>query len=92
MLSRRSFLAGMLAGAPSRVNILLITADNLGYGDLGCYGNTEIKTPHFDAFAPPGRALHELLHGMPDVHGIAGRAADGALSATVWVEPAVARG
>ncbi|MBS1830469.1 MAG: sulfatase-like hydrolase/transferase [Acidobacteria bacterium] len=51
MLTRRSFAAGLMARAQQPVNLLLITADNLGYGDLGCYGNTEIKTPHFDAFA-----------------------------------------
>lgn len=32
-------------------NILLITADNLGYGDLGCYGNDEVLTPNLDRLA-----------------------------------------
>lgn len=32
-------------------NVLLITVDNLGYGDLGCYGNREILTPQLDALA-----------------------------------------
>jgi arylsulfatase A len=65
MLSRRSFLAGLLAGAQSRVNLLLITADNLGYGDLGCYGNTEIKTPHFDAFAKQGVRFTNFYTASP---------------------------
>ena len=35
-------------------NIVVITVDNLGFGDVGCYGNREIKTPHMDALAKEG--------------------------------------
>jgi arylsulfatase A len=35
-------------------NIVLIYADNLGYGDLGCYGNTGVKTPRIDKLASEG--------------------------------------
>jgi arylsulfatase A-like enzyme len=38
---------------PSRPNILLIVADDLGYSDLGCYGG-EIATPNLDALAKDG--------------------------------------
>jgi arylsulfatase A-like enzyme len=38
----------------SRPNIILILADDLGWGDLGCYGATEIETPHCDRLAREG--------------------------------------
>lgn len=65
MVSRRSLLAGLLAGAQPKYNLLLITADNLGYGDLGCYGNTEIKTPHFDRFAGQGARFTNFYTASP---------------------------
>lgn len=35
-------------------NIVFIVADDLGYGSLGCYGETEIPTPHIDGLAAEG--------------------------------------
>ena len=36
-------------------NVVLIFADDLGYGDLGCYGATKVKTPNIDQLAAAGR-------------------------------------
>ena len=43
--------AGALSGRP---NIIYIVADDLGYGELGCYGGKEIPTPNIDALARSG--------------------------------------
>ena len=39
---------------PAKPNIVIILADDLGYGDLGCYGATKIKTPNMDRLASEG--------------------------------------
>ncbi|MBM4026297.1 MAG: hypothetical protein FJ280_12980 [Planctomycetes bacterium] len=41
-------------GAAARPNIVLIVADDLGYGDLGCYDGQDIPTPHIDSLAAAG--------------------------------------
>jgi len=44
------------SAAPGRKpNIVLINADDLGYGDIGCYGATKVKTPNIDRLARQGR-------------------------------------
>ena len=36
-------------------NVVLIFADDLGYGDVGCYGATKLQTPNIDRIAAEGR-------------------------------------
>ncbi|MEJ7829450.1 MAG: sulfatase-like hydrolase/transferase [Segetibacter sp.] len=47
-----SFICGV--NAQSRPNIVIIYADDLGYGDVSCYGATKIKTPNIDKVAANG--------------------------------------
>ena len=42
------------AAAADKPNVILINADDLGYGDLSCYGATKVKTPHIDRLAKEG--------------------------------------
>lgn len=44
-----------IAVAAAKPNIVLINADDLGYGDVGCYGATKVRTPHIDRLAREGR-------------------------------------
>src|SRR5688572_3874623 len=44
--------AALAAARPP--NIIFILADDLGYGDLGCYGQKMIQTPHIDRLASQG--------------------------------------
>ena len=49
-----SLLSLTLSAQPSP-NVIVIYADDLGYGDLGCYGSEKLPTPHLDKLAQQGR-------------------------------------
>ena len=44
-------------------NIALIVADDLGYGDLGCFGQQRIQTPNLDKLADEGMKLTDYYAG-----------------------------
>jgi arylsulfatase A-like enzyme len=68
-LSRRTFLGSAAAGlgfaqpGGRKPNILLILADDLGYGNLGCYGQKQIQTPNLDRLAAEGMRFTDAYAG-----------------------------
>ena len=46
-------------------NIIYILVDDLGYGDLGCYGQKNIKTPLLDKMAEEGMKFTQFYAGSP---------------------------
>lgn len=54
---------GQKAGPASVPNIVLILADDLGYGDLGCYGQKETQTPNIDRLAAEGMRFTQFYAG-----------------------------
>jgi len=76
-------------------NIVLIVVDDLGHGDLGCYGQQRIKTPRIDRMAAEGMRFNDYYAGSPDgtvsrlcmltgrYAGRAGRRAAGKLALTL---------
>lgn len=54
--------APLLAARP---HIVLVVADDLGYGDLGCYGQQRTHTPHLDRMAADGLRFSRFYAGAP---------------------------
>lgn len=49
----------------TRPNVIVIYCDDLGYGDLGCYGSDAIRTPHLDALAQDGARFTNWYSNSP---------------------------
>ncbi|MBL8234393.1 MAG: arylsulfatase, partial [Bryobacterales bacterium] len=67
-VNRRGFLSSLAAvplaaQLPARPNIVLIVADDLGYGDLGCYGQKMFATPNIDRIASEGTRFTQAYAG-----------------------------
>ena len=54
---------GQAQAKPSPPNIVLIVADDLGYGQLGSYGQKQIRTPHLDRLAAEGTRFTQFYAG-----------------------------
>lgn len=53
----------LLAESVAKPNVVIFLADDLGYGDLGCFGHGQIRTPNLDAFAKQGVKLTQCYIG-----------------------------
>jgi len=67
-VTRRSFVGAIAApflsrAATRRPNIVFILADDLGYGDAGCYGQKRIQTPNIDRLAREGVRFRQAYAG-----------------------------
>lgn len=65
-----TLLAGDVPGTHAEVpalprNVVFILADDLGYGELGCYGQKKIRTPHLDKLAAEGMRFTMHYSGAP---------------------------
>jgi len=58
-------LSASFLSAAERPNIILIVADDLGYGELGCYGQQIIETPNIDQIAKQGIRFTQFYSGAP---------------------------
>lgn len=60
-----AFVPATASAAETKPNFVIIFADDQGYGDLGCFGSTKIKTPNIDRLAKEGRRFTNFMVASP---------------------------
>src|SRR5829696_1845523 len=55
----------LVSSAAAKPNVVLIVADDLGWGDVGCYGQKKIRTPSLDRLAAEGMRFTQFYSGSP---------------------------
>ena len=65
LLLAAGFWSAGVAPAAERPNIIVILCDDLGYGDLACYGHPTIKTPNLDKLAAGGIRFTQCYSSAP---------------------------
>ena len=63
VFAQSPYLDGLKRKTQSYPNIVFILADDLGYGDLGCYGQKKIRTPNIDRLAAEGMRFTQAYAG-----------------------------
>ncbi len=58
-------LLPLLASAAARPNFIFVLIDDMGYGDMSCYGETRIRTEHLDRLAKEGIRFTQFYVGSP---------------------------
>ncbi|WP_316819128.1 arylsulfatase [Pedobacter nyackensis] len=56
-------VGGLYAQGQTQPNVIFILADDMGYGDIGCYGQTKIETPNIDKLAAGGIRFTQFYAG-----------------------------
>ncbi|MHB1307857.1 MAG: sulfatase-like hydrolase/transferase [Limisphaerales bacterium] len=64
-LALLALLGSLSLVAEARLNVVFLLADDLGWGELGCYGQTKIPTPHLDRLAAQGMRFTRHYSGAP---------------------------
>jgi len=63
VLANKAVTYAQLTASQNQPNIIFILADDLGYSDIGCYGQQKIKTPNIDALAKTGIKFAQFYSG-----------------------------